>query len=114
VVAQALADEAEKVDRTVRHLLNAAAEGDLASAKALTAYFDQALGKPTERVEHTRPSSLEELQTMDQGALEALVAEGRARRLGLPAAPVVGVGERDDGAGGDDVVDVASLLPHVP
>jgi hypothetical protein len=112
VVAQALADEAEKVDRTVRHLLSAAAEGDLASAKALTAYFDQALGRPTERHEHRTPTGLEDLESMPHEELERLVAHGRAQRLGLRAAPEPGVGELD--GAGDDVADVGQLLPRVP
>ena len=81
MIAEKLAREAEKVDRTVGHLLDAAAAGDLAAAKALIPYFDQALGKPTERVEHKIPSSVEELEQMDEEQLERLVARGRQRRL---------------------------------
>ena len=36
---------------------------------------------PTERVEHRKPGSLEELEQMDTAELEALVAEGRRKRL---------------------------------
>ena len=36
---------------------------------------------PTERVEHRVPSSVEELEQMDDEQLERLVAEGRAQRL---------------------------------
>lgn len=38
---------------------------------------------PTERVEHRKPSSMEELEQMDTAQLEALVAAGRKRRLRL-------------------------------
>jgi hypothetical protein len=44
-------------------------------------YFDQALGKPTERVEHRLPGSIEELDQWDEQSLERLVAQGRAERL---------------------------------
>jgi hypothetical protein len=81
VVAEVLVAEAEKVARTVEHLLDAGAEGDLAAAKALVPWIDQAYGKPTERVEHRVPSSVEELEQMSMEELERLVAQGRARRL---------------------------------
>jgi hypothetical protein len=90
VVAEALASEAEKVDRAVRHLVSAAADGDINAAKALIPWIDQGLGKPTERVEHRRPSSLEELEAMETSELERLVAEGRRKRIqaqGLQAVP---------------------------
>jgi hypothetical protein len=50
--------KAEKVARTVEHLLDAGAEGDLAAAKALVPWIDQAYGKPTERVEHKHAAHL--------------------------------------------------------
>jgi hypothetical protein len=84
-VAQALVAEAEKVDRAVRHLVDAAANGDIAAAKALIPYFDQALGRPTERIEHRVPSSVEEIEQLSTEELESLVARGRARRLELAA-----------------------------
>jgi hypothetical protein len=78
--------KAEKVAKTVEHLLDAGAEGDLAAAKALVPWIDQAYGKPTERVEHKYPSSIDELEQMDEEQLARLVAEGRQRRLqGLQA-----------------------------
>jgi hypothetical protein len=76
-----LASEAEKVDRAVRHLVDAAANGDIQAAKALIPWIDQALGKPTERVEQRVPSTLEELETLSDEDLERLVAQGRADRL---------------------------------
>jgi hypothetical protein len=82
-VAEALVAEAEKVDRAVRHLVDAAANGDIAAAKALIPWLDQALGKPTERVEMRAPSTLEDLEQMDTAALQALVAQGRQRRVQL-------------------------------
>ena len=88
VIAEKLTREAEKVDRAVGHLLDAAAAGDLAAAKALIPYFDQALGKPQERMQLTTPSTVEELKQMDTEQLEALVRRGRERRLqGLQAVP---------------------------
>ena len=61
---------AEKVARTVEHLLDAGAEGDLAAAKALVPWIDQAYGKPTKREEHRYPSSIDELKDMDEQELE--------------------------------------------
>jgi hypothetical protein len=79
-VAEVLVQKAEKVARTVEHLLDAGAEGDLAAAKALVPWIDQAYGKPTERVEHKHPSSIDELEQMDEEQLERLVAQGREQR----------------------------------
>jgi hypothetical protein len=42
---------------------------------------------PTERVEHRKPGSLEELEQMDTAQLEALVAEGRRKRLAAMPEP---------------------------
>jgi hypothetical protein len=81
VVAEALVAEAEKVDRAVRHLVDAAARGDIAAAKALIPWLNQALGMPQERVQHTTPSTFEDLERMDTAALQELVAKGRERRL---------------------------------
>jgi hypothetical protein len=55
--------------------------GDLAAAKALIPWLNQALGMPAERVEHRAPTSLEDIESMSTAELERLVAEGRARRL---------------------------------
>jgi hypothetical protein len=81
VVAEALASEAENVERAVKLLCRSAGNGDLQAAKALIPWLNQALGMPTERVEHRPPSTLTELQEMDTAALEALVARGREQRL---------------------------------
>jgi hypothetical protein len=81
VVATALAEKAEQVHQAVRLLCDSAAAGDLKSAQALIPWINQALGMPTERVEHRKPGSLEELEQMDTAQLEALVAAGRKRRL---------------------------------
>jgi hypothetical protein len=75
VVAEVLVQKAEKVARTVEHLLNAGAAGDLAAAKALVPWIDQAYGKPTERVEFKQPSTWEELETLSEEDLERLVAQ---------------------------------------
>jgi hypothetical protein len=61
--------------------VNAAANGDLQAANALIPWIDQALGKPTERVEHRLPTGPEELEQMDEAQLERLVAQGRQARL---------------------------------
>jgi hypothetical protein len=76
-----LAEKAEQVHQAVGLLCDSAAAGDLKSAQALIPWINQALGIPTERVQHRTPSSLEELEQMDTAELEALVAEGRKRRL---------------------------------
>lgn len=81
VVARALVEKAAEVDRAVRLLCDAAGAGDLASAKALLPWIDQALGRPTERTEITHPSTPSEVESLDDQALRALVAEGRAARL---------------------------------
>jgi hypothetical protein len=99
--------------------------GDIAAAKALIPYFDQALGRPQERVQHTTPTKLEDLEAMPTEELERLVAQGRARRLGLAPEPApddspagVDVGDdlvdSDDVAEVDDLVDVSTLLPRIP
>jgi hypothetical protein len=77
VVAETLVAEAEKVDRAVRNLVTAAADGDIAAAKALIPWLNQALGMPRERVEQRTPGSFEELEQMDTAQLEQLVAAGR-------------------------------------
>jgi hypothetical protein len=86
-VAEALVAEAANVDKAVRVLCDAAAKGDIAAAKALIPWLDQALGRPVERREFVRPTTLDELENMPQEALERLVAEGRERRLRLVGEP---------------------------
>jgi hypothetical protein len=83
VIAETLVAQAENVQKAVTLLCQAAGSGDLAAAKALVPYLDQALGKPTERVEVRPPSTLEDLERMDTAQLERMVAEGRQRRLQL-------------------------------
>jgi hypothetical protein len=92
--AAALAEKTEQVQEAIRLLADDAANEHaphaqrLKSAAALLPWVDQALGKPTERVEHTLPQSLEELEAMPTVQLEAVVAEGRRRRLqAVPALP---------------------------
>ena len=81
VVAEALAAEAENVEKAVKLLCRSAGGGDLAAAKALIPWLNQALGMPTERVEQRPPSTLQELEQMDTAELERLVARGRERPL---------------------------------
>jgi hypothetical protein len=64
--------------------------GHLAAAMALAPWIDQAYGKPTERVERKYPSSIDDLEQMDEEQLARLVAEGRRQRLaaqGLQSVP---------------------------
>jgi hypothetical protein len=80
VIAETLVAAAENVQKAVTLLCEAAGSGDLAAAKALVPYLDQALGKPTERHELRVPSSVEELEQLSDAELERLVAQGRAKR----------------------------------
>lgn len=81
LVAATLARKHREIDRAISHLADAAAKGDLKSAQALIPWINQGLGMPTERLEHSTPGSLEELQALDTAQLEALVAERRRSRL---------------------------------
>ncbi len=65
----------------MRHLVGAAANGDIQAAKALIPWLNQAFGMPTERVEHRVPTGLEDLEFMSEEELVRIVAEGRSRRL---------------------------------
>jgi hypothetical protein len=86
-IAAVLTNRHDAVAAAVNLLLDDASDKSsptrLKSAQLLLPYVDQALGKPTERVEHPTPSSFEELEQMDTEQLEALVARGRQRRLAL-------------------------------
>jgi len=56
----------------------------------LIPWINQALGTPSERVDHRVSGSLEELETLDTAQLEQLVAAGRKRRLeAVPEPPPV-------------------------
>ncbi len=81
MVAEAVVAEAANVEKAVTLLCRSAGGGDLAAAKALIPWINQAFGMPTERVEHRPPSTLQELEQMDTAELERLVARGRERRL---------------------------------
>jgi hypothetical protein len=83
VIAETLVAQAENVQKAVTLLCEHAAAGDVQAAKALIPWIDQALGKPTERVEVNAPTTLDDLDKMDTAALQAMVAEGRKRRLQL-------------------------------
>jgi hypothetical protein len=71
VVATALQEKAEQLHEPVRLLCDSAAGGDLKSAQALIPWINQALGAPTERVEHHAPSSQQDLESMDTAGLQA-------------------------------------------
>jgi hypothetical protein len=87
VVAQALLEKHEQVATAIRLLADDAADERaphaqrLKSAQALIPWIDQALGRPTEHVEQKAPSSVEDLEALSTAELQALVAEGRAKRL---------------------------------
>jgi len=83
LVAEVFEERALEVRRTVEHLLTAAATGDRAAAQALLPWIDQALGRPTERVETTSTRTVEDVRSLDPASLQALVAQGRAARLKL-------------------------------
>jgi hypothetical protein len=87
VITETLVAQAENVQKAVTLLCEAAGSGDLAAAKALVPYLDQALGKPTERHELRVPSSVEEIEQLSMEELEHLVARGRSKRLALRAVP---------------------------
>ena len=87
VIAETFVAQAVSVQKAVTLLCEAAASGDLAAAKALVLYLDQALGKPTERHELRVPSSVEEVEQLSDAELERIVAQGRAKRLALRPAP---------------------------
>jgi hypothetical protein len=98
LIAETLAAQAGNVQKAVVLLCEAAGNGDLAAAKALVPYFDQALGKPTERVEFRTPSTLAELETLSEEELERLVAQGRADRLRREREEAGGLFDDDDDA----------------
>jgi hypothetical protein len=88
VVAEALVAKAAQVDAAVRVLCDVAANGDIQAAKALIPWLNQALGMPTERVEHRVPSTVEELEHLSEEELERLVLlQGREQRLKLVGEP---------------------------
>jgi hypothetical protein len=80
-VAETLVAQAENVQKAVVLLCEQAAAGDVQAAKALIPWLNQALGMPTERVEHRVPTGLEDLEFMSTEELERIVAQGRAQRL---------------------------------
>jgi len=81
LVAEVFEERALEVRKTVEHLLTAAATGDRAAAQALLPWIDQALGRPTERVESSSTRTVEDVRALDPASLQALVAQGRAARL---------------------------------
>jgi hypothetical protein len=76
-----LAEKAEQVHQAVRMLCDSAAAGDLKSAQALIPWINQALGMPTERIEHRTPADAAEVSALDDEQLAALVRRGREARL---------------------------------
>jgi hypothetical protein len=69
------------VQKAVTLLCEQAGAGDVQAAKALIPWIDQALGKPTERFEHRRPTGLDELEFMSDEELARIVAQGLRERL---------------------------------
>jgi hypothetical protein len=93
VVAGALLEKHEQLAAAIRLLADDAADERapharrLKSAQALIPWLNQALGTPTERVEHQAPGSLDDLEQMSTAELQALVAAGRKRRLEAVRSP---------------------------
>lgn len=81
MIADVLHQRAEDVAIVVNDLIDRAKAGDMKAQSLLLPYIDQALGKPTERVEHDLPSTVSEVREADSAALAQLVAEGRRKRL---------------------------------
>lgn len=81
MIADVLHERAEDVATVVNDLINRAAKGDMKAQSLLLPYINQALGMPTERVEHAPPGEAEQLRSASTAELEALVAEGRKRRF---------------------------------
>ncbi|HKB40462.1 MAG TPA: hypothetical protein VKD72_28820 [Gemmataceae bacterium] len=81
LLAHVFAERATEVRATIELLLSKAATGDVRSAQLLLPYLDQALGRPTERTEVTQATSPDDVRALDSAQLQALVAEGKARRL---------------------------------
>jgi hypothetical protein len=78
VIADTLARRPKAVAGTVDRLLDAASQGDLAAAKLLIPYFNQALGMPTERVEVGEVDAATDMAELTDEQLASLVAERRA------------------------------------
>lgn len=84
LVAEALVEKAAEVRGAVHFLADLAADKKASTADrkaaslALIPWLNQALGNPTERVEHHVPSTPEELESLSTTQLEALVAQGRS------------------------------------
>jgi hypothetical protein len=84
-IAETLQRKSEQVDTALSLLIDDAADTSLApqqrrqAALAVLPYLDQALGKPTERVEHS--GGLEDVAQLSTAELAARVAAGRAQRL---------------------------------
>jgi len=83
LVGLVLSEEHDKLERAIRHLVASAANGDIRSCQALLPWIDQALGRPTERVEAVTATVPDDVTRMDTEDLAALVARGREQRLRL-------------------------------
>lgn len=75
VIAETLAANASRLQRTVEVLLTAASEGDLAAAKLVAPYINQAHGMPAQRVE------THEVSDDTLGDLSSLTTEQLQQRL---------------------------------
>ena len=76
VIQEALASRPEQVQRAVEVLVDAAAAGDVAAAKLLVPYMNQAYGMPTERVHHEAPQTAADVAALPTAELLRLVREG--------------------------------------
>lgn len=80
VIAETLAAQATKLQRTVTVLLDAAAEGDLQAAKLVAPYINQAHGMPAQRVDTYESShDLDDLSSLSTEELLRRQAELRLR-----------------------------------
>lgn len=81
MIADVLHERAQDVAKVVNSLIDQAAAGDMKAQSLLLPYINQALGLPTERLEHSAPQDASQLRSASTEELEALVARGRSRRL---------------------------------
>jgi hypothetical protein len=81
MIADVLHERATDVALVVNNLIDRAKTGDMKAQSLLLPYINQALGLPTERLEHSAPQDASGLRSASTEELEALVARGRSRRL---------------------------------
>lgn len=85
MIAHVLHEREEDVAKVVNGLIDQAKAGDMKAQSLLLPYINQALGLPTERVEHTTPTTPDEVDRASTETLQDMVARARARRAGQSA-----------------------------